>query len=174
MGVDDSKKIDLGKAGASLGGLFGGLGTLIERLGELAEAGEKLKQSGEFSSKDGEIRGVYGFNVRVGIGEDNKNNVKVEPFGNIRERDDGGPVVDEVREPLVDLFDEDDHVLVLAEMPGVGEGDIKVELAGDILTISAESGQRKYRREVLLPQAFTQEQLSTRSQNGVFEIKLTK
>ena len=45
--------------------------------------------------------------------------IKVEPFGNVtKDKESGRTVVHEVREPLVDVFEEDDHVLVIAEMPG--------------------------------------------------------
>ena len=39
-------------------------------------------------------------------------------------------MVEEVREPIVDVFDEEDHILVIAELPGVSEDKIKIEVAG--------------------------------------------
>ena len=52
---------------------------------------------------------------------------------------------------MVDVFEEEDHLLVLAELPGIGKDDIKVDLKDDVLTITAERGDKKYRKEVLLP-----------------------
>ena len=44
------------------------------------------------------LKGVYGFNVKVGLGDDK---VNIEPFGNIkRDKRSGQTVVQEVREPL--------------------------------------------------------------------------
>ena len=81
---------------------------------------------------------------------------KVEPFGNIgRDKDTGQSVVSEIREPVVDVFEEADHVLVVAEMAGIGSGDVHVEVRDDVLIISAEKGDKKYRKEVLLPRSFT-------------------
>ncbi len=60
-------------------------------------------------------------------------------------------MVQEVREPVVDIFEEEDHVLVVAEMPGVSPEDVKITVEDDLLTISAERGDKKYRKEVLLP-----------------------
>ena len=68
---------------------------------------------------------------------------------------------------MVDVFDEADHVLVVAEMPGIGEEDVQVELKDDILTISAERGDQKYRKEVLLPAAFPAESMSRTCRNGI-------
>jgi HSP20 family protein len=155
-----------------LGGLLSGLGNVLEKLGELAETGEALRRSGTFGSPDGKVKGVYGFHIRTGLGGEG---VTVEPFGNVRQdARTGQPVVDEVREPLVDLFDEPDCILVVAEMPGVASDDVTLDLHDDILTIGAERGDKKYRREVLLPAAFAADRMSWKCHNGVLEVRLTK
>ena len=155
-----------------LGGFLGGLGTFIEKLGELAEKGKELRESGEIHDPAGKVRGVYGFNIKFGLGEEG---VQVEPFGNVKKDDlTGEAVVTEVREPMVDLFDEKQHVVVVAEMPGVGEKDVMVELHDDILLITAESGDKKYRKEVLLPTGFTADKMKQSCHNGVLEVKLEK
>ncbi|MBM4042618.1 MAG: Hsp20/alpha crystallin family protein [Planctomycetes bacterium] len=157
-----------------LGGLLGGLGTMLEKLGELAEKGKDLRESGEITSADGKVRGVYGFNIRMGLG-DEKDAVSVEPFGNVRKDErTGKAVVQEVREPLVDTFEEEGHVLVVAEMPGIAEEDVRVELRDDILTITAEKGDKKYRKEVLLPAAFGPDKMSHSCRNGVLEVKFQR
>ena len=172
MARKDEKKV-AGGSSFGLGGFLGGLSTLIENLGELAEKGEELRKSGEIKSRDGKVRGVYGFSIKVGLGEDG--GVKVEPFGNVRkDAKTGTAVVEEVREPMVDVFEEEDHVLVLAEMPGVGEEDIKLELNEDVLSIVAEKGEMKYRKEVLLPAAFSADKMSHTCRNGVLEVKFIK
>ena len=81
------------------------------------------KGEGEIHHRD--VKGVYGFSVKVGLGDKGDKEVKVEPFGNVR-RDDktGETVVQEIREPVVDVFEEKDHTLVVAEMPGVSTKDV--------------------------------------------------
>jgi HSP20 family protein len=162
------------EATMGLGGFLGGLGTLLERLGELAEKGEQLQQSGELGGGDGDrkIQGVYGFSIKMGLGDVG---VQVEPFGNVRkDAQTGKPVVDEVREPLVDTFEEDDHVLVVAEMPGISQEDVRLELHDDILVLSASHGPKNYRKEVLLPASFSAEGMSYTCRNGVLEVKLAR
>jgi HSP20 family protein len=155
-----------------LGGFLSGLGTVIEKLGELAETGEALHKSGTFSDADGKLKGVYGFHIRTGLGGEG---VTVEPFGNVRKDEKTGQaVVDEVREPMVDLFDEQDCVIVVAEMPGVAEEDVKLDLQDDILTIAAQRGDAKYRREVLLPATFAVDRMSCKCHNGVLEVRFAK
>jgi len=157
-----------------LGGLLGGLGTMLEKLGELAEKGKELRESGEITSPGGKVRGVYGFNIRVGLG-DEKDALTVEPFGNVRKDErTGKAVVHEVREPMVDLFEEEGHVLVVAEMPGIAEEDVHLEVRDDILTIAAEKGDQKYRKEVLLPAAFPPDKMSHSCRNGVLEVRFQR
>ncbi len=157
-----------------LGGFLGGLGTLLEKLGELAEKGEEMRRTGELRGLDpeGKLKGIYGVSIKVGLGEEG---MKVEPFGNVRKDEQTGKtVVDEVREPLVDVFEEPDHVLVLVEMPGIGDEDLQLELQDDILTVMATKGPKKYRKEILLPAAFAQDKMSHNCRNGVLEVRFAR
>ena len=162
---------------AGLGVALGGLGALLDQLGKWAETAEKeggtTSRSGEFDlGSDKRLRGVYGFSVKVGLGEQG---VKVEPFGNIRKDEQSGRVeVKEIREPMVDVFDEQDHLLVIVEVPGVVQEDIHLELRDDILTLAAERGETKYRKEILLPASCSADTMSCTCRNGILEITLAK
>jgi HSP20 family protein len=156
--------------GIGFGGVFKGLADLIEKLGDLAEKGEHLKESGEIHHKD--VKGVYGFSVKVGLGDKGDKEVKVEPFGNVRrDTESGETVVQEIREPVVDVFEEKDHTLVVAEMPGVSTKDVRLEMKDDLLTIIAEKKDKKYRKEILLPRSYPQEKMKMSCNNGILEIK---
>jgi len=157
-----------------LGGLFKGLGGLIDSATKLAEKGEELSKSGEidFSGLDKikglkDLKGVYG--VRVRTMSDGK--PSVQPFGNIK-RTPKGPVVEEVREPIVDVFDEDKEIHIVAEMPGIQKKDITLEINGDILTITAEGKNRKFEKEVLLSKEGKSEDMTWTYKNGILEIKM--
>jgi HSP20 family protein len=156
---------------SGFGGVFKGLADLIEKLGDLADKGEELEKGpGELHHRD--VKGVYGFSVKVGLGDKGDKEVKVEPFGNVR-RDDktGGTVVHEIREPVVDVFEEKDHTLVVAEMPGVSTKDVTLTVKDDLLTIYAEKRDKKYRKEILLPRSYLQEKMKMTCNNGILEIK---
>ena len=142
---------------------------MVEKLDDLSESGEHLSKTGEIRGDGQQVKGMYGFTVKMGLGDDQP---RVEPFGNLRQDSKSGhTVVQEVREPVVDVFEEEKHVLVIAEMPGIGVKDVRVEVEGDLLTISAERGDKKYRKEVLLPESVPQEQIQITCNNGVVEIR---
>ena len=157
--------------GAGLGGIMKGLGDLVEKLGELAEKGEELSKTGEIQGKKG-VKGVYGFTVKVGLGDQG---IKVEPFGNVRtDKTTGQAEVQEIREPMVDIFEEKGFVLVVAEMPGIGPKDVRIDLRDDVLAIAAVKGDKKYRKEILLPGNFSPEKMTVSCNNGVVEVKLLR
>jgi HSP20 family protein len=154
------------------GGLFKGLADLVDKLGDLAEKGEQLKKSGEFEHRD--VKGVYGFSVKMGLGERGGQEVKVEPFGNVRRDEKSGEtVVQEIREPVMDVFEEKDYTLVVAEMPGISTEDVELTVQDDLLTIYAEKKDKKYRKEILLPRSYPREKMTMTCNNGILEIRCT-
>ena len=166
-----SKTIDLP---FNLGGILGGLGGLVGKLTELAEAGEKLSQSGEFKDASGKLRGVYGINVKTGLGERGEQELKVEPFGNVRPRTAGETPEEDIREPLVDIHEEEDHILVLVELPGVDKADVTLELIDDRLSLSAQRGKTGYRKEITLPERFSAENMHWDCKNGILQIRFKR
>ena len=170
---EESSDIDfgIGKIGSGLGGLFKGIEKLVDLAAELKEAGGEIKKEGEIDLnhlKKG-MKGVFGFSVNTMAG----GKPVVEPFGNIK-KTPKGPTVEEVREPIVDIFDEKEEVRIYAEIPGVTEEKIETEISGDILKLSAEDTDRKYAKEVLLPSKVKPETLEKTYKNGVLEIKIKK
>lgn len=158
----------------NLGGILGGLGGLVEKLGQLAEAGEKLSQSGEFKDASGKLRGVYGINVKTALGDRGQEELKVEPFGNVRPRTAGEPPEEDIREPLLDIHEEKDHLLVLVELPGVDKNNVTLELADDRLNLSAQRGKTSYRKEITLPERFSEENMHWDCKNGILQIRLKR
>ncbi|CAJ0779854.1 Hsp20/alpha crystallin family protein [Ralstonia chuxiongensis] len=155
--------------GDTVEGLFSRFADLVEKLNGLAQTGKELHQVKEFTRGAG-VRGIYGVNVRVGVGE-HANEVLVEPFGNIgRDAQSGQAMVQDVLEPVVDVFEERDRTLVLAQIPGIALADVLLDVHDDVLVIEATSNLKKYRKEVLLPRAFTREQMQLACNNGILEI----
>jgi HSP20 family protein len=158
-----------------VGGLIKGLEKFIDLAEKVEEAGGEIKKRGEIKGLGKDVKGIYGFSIRSGLGE----RPRVQTFGNIKgvkKKEKGKPEfkVTETREPLVDVFNEKDHILVVAELPGVSEDSISLDLKGDILTLEAGDEKRKYSKEILLPAKVDFEGREENFNNGVLEIKLKK
>ena len=164
------KKETEGEFDLGLGGIFKGLGEFVEKLGDLAEKGKEFQKTGEIKGLNKNLSGLFGISIK-GLGADK---IKVEHFGNIHKDEKGEVVVDEVREPIVDIFEESDHTMIVAEMPGVEEKDIRIDLKDDILQISAKTREKKYHKEILLKESFTKDKMVRTYKNGILEIKLMK
>jgi len=126
--------------------------------------GSKVREWGPF---------VYGYSVT--IGPDGK--PQIREFGNVKpEAKFGKPQINikEEREPLVDIFSTDGEVKVVAELPGVEKNDIKLQGTEKTLTISVETPERKYYKEVDLPAKVDPGKAKSAYKNGVLEVTLQK
>ena len=153
-----------------LGGLFKGIEKLVDLAGKLEQTGA-VNREGELNLdqlKKG-MKGVYGFTIKSAVG----GSPKVETFGNIVKTPQG-PKVNEEREPITDVFDESDEVVIIAEMPGIEESDIVVDFKEDILEISTKSLKKSYRKELLLPIKIENNSIQQKYTNGILEIRIKK
>lgn len=126
--------------------------------------GTKVKEWGPF---------VYGY--RVTIGPDGK--PQVEEFGNVKpEAGPGRPRIgfQEYREPLTDIIETEDEVRVVVELPGVEKNDIKLYGTEETLTVSVDTPQRKYHKEVKLPCKVDPQQSKSSYKNGILEVTMKK
>jgi HSP20 family protein len=83
-------------------------------------------------------------------------------------------VVRDEREPLIDVMEQDDEVIILAELPGVRKDEIKVKVTDYSVTIQVESTNRKYAKDIDLPAAVDINSVRTSYNNGILEIQLQK
>ena len=101
---------------------------------------------------------------------------------------EGGPVRRWV--PAMDLVETDDHFVLHADLPGLGEGDVKIEVADDTLTLSGERrfehegskegfyrlerGAGSFMRRLTLPDGVDPEGITAEFDNGVLEVRIPK
>ncbi|MCC6043467.1 MAG: Hsp20/alpha crystallin family protein, partial [Desulfurococcaceae archaeon] len=129
----------------------------------------KPEKPGRFERIEGPF--VYGFSIT--IGPDGK--PIIQEFGNVR-KIRGKPSIVEEREPLVDVFESENEVSVVAELPGVEKDkiDVKVTEDGKTLIINASNEKRKYYKEIELPARVDPSSAKASYKNGVLEVKLKK
>src|SRR5208283_6243068 len=95
---------------------------------------------------------------------------EIQEFGNIKKGLKGTPQVKEEREPLVDIVETNGEVRVVVELPGVEKSDIKLHGTEDSLTISVDTPQSKYFKEVELPVKVKVKEASSSYKNGVLAV----
>jgi HSP20 family protein len=112
---------------------------------------------------------VYGYSVT--IGPDGK--PVVREFGNVRSGE-GRPwkAIQDKREPLVDVVSSGKEVRVIAEMPGVNKEDINVTVNEKSVTISVDSGERGYHKELDLPGIVDPKGAKSKYNNGILEVTI--
>ncbi len=147
---------------------------LMDMMRDIEEMMEELLWSFEREVRSAEVIApgkpiVYG--VRITIGPDGR--PVVEEFGNVRRRGRRA-VISEEREPLIEMHEERDKVTIIAELPGVEKDDIDVRVRDRKLVIRAEGKDRKYYKEIELPEDVKPETAKARYRNGVLEITVER
>jgi len=141
----------------------------------------------EYETKEGgKVREVgpivYGYSMT--IGSDGKPHVR--EFGNIKSLNDSsvkkiGTQPDNIsqisaeREPLVDVNLTDKEVKVVIEMPGIRKEDIKVKAYDSQVEVTtSKDAQRKYHKNIELPELAEIETARSAYNNGILEITFDK
>ena len=145
-----------------------GLVDLLKALDEMAQKGEVKKEW-----KKGPYAVEYRRSVRY---------IRPEagaPAAEARPRIELKPKPLEVeakpKEPLIDVFDRGDHISVVASIPNVKEEDLKFEMAGDALKISADVAGTKIEKGISIPKGSEVDKILGASfKNGILEVKLRK
>jgi len=77
-------------------------------------------------------------------------------------------------QPLIDILEEKDDIVVVADFAGFKRENLRVKVKNQRLLLSAEAPERKYYKSLNLPKRVIPESLRTRYKNGVLEIRLKK
>lgn len=87
----------------------------------------------------------------------------------------GGPVKESgaAVEPLIEVHEGDEEILVLGELPGISGDQVRLDLEGGELRISATDGARTFAGRASLPPV-DPESLSARCRNGVLEVRFRR
>jgi HSP20 family protein len=134
-------------------GLMRGLGDLLQVASNLAE------RTGD--------NGVFDLSVRVGGGP------VVTRTDSLHRQARSEP--ENTRGTAADLFDEDDHYLVVVELPGVAESAVQWSVRDDRrVVIRAHSANRTYSRDIALGSRVDPRTAAARFGNGVLELRVWK
>jgi HSP20 family protein len=110
----------------------------------------------------------YGFSMSQRPGEE----PEVREFGNLHPGRESVEIGE--RKPLIDVFDTDDKIQIVAEMPGIEKEDVELSVDGRSLEIQAARGDRRYNETVELPADVDEGSAKATYKNGVLDITLKK
>lgn len=86
-----------------------------------------------------------------------------EPVGDVASADE-----------FVDVLDEGDHFLLILELGGAEEDDIRVQTRDGLFSVSVDTAENRYYQETLLPAGADSQELKTTYRNGVLQVRLGK
>ena len=92
--------------------------------------------------------------------------------------------------PAMDLVEADDHLILRADLPGLGEEDVSIEIKDGVLTISGERSAEheqkadgfyrverafgSFARSLALPEGIDADKVSAEFDRGVLEVRIPK
>jgi HSP20 family protein len=155
-----------------VGGIVEALKSMVETLADAAKtaSGDGRAEQG-FSAGGKDARVVFGYTLRMGA-----DGVSAERFGDVPDstaRPSPEASQPASRQPITDIFEEADAIVVVAELPGADPATVRCTLDGLSLLIVA-AGARAYRKSLVLPAAVVPESLQTSFQNGILEVRLAR
>lgn len=143
---------------------------------------KKLKEQME-GKRPGHRPMVFGLNMKIGP----DGIPRFEPFGNIKKQtkknvppgskdEESSYEVKETREPLTDIIEEENEIIVVAEMPGCIKEKIELKATYNSITIIGhdEEGTKKFETTLDLPSKINPDRAKANFKNGILEIKLQK
>ncbi|GLV59266.1 hypothetical protein KDH_60930 [Dictyobacter sp. S3.2.2.5] len=148
-------------------GFFRGLESLLNTVITLEEGAQEKKYEGEASDPSGRLKTGFSLSVKT-IG------AATTPSAESARVVTRKPEVEAEPEPFVDFFNEQDHVRIIAELPGIEEENIHTEIHGDILILSISGNRRAYSKEIVLPEGTDVGTLTRKYTNGILEIRMDK
>jgi HSP20 family protein len=155
-----------------IGSIFKGLDKFINIVGDMLENEKNeidIKGIINDPEKSKKIVGKYGVNIKIG-GENLRGINDISTLGKIK----NNLSREKYLEPVTDVFDEDDKVVIVVELPGVAEEDIKVELEDDILKIEAKGNSNVYVKNVKLPFIPTTKLVTSQLNNSIYSVIISK
>ena len=141
----------------------------LERLGDLID--ETIQKAFYTSSEKTLVRRnrVQGFSIK--IGPDGK--PRIREFNNHQPRQNK-PEISDDQEPLVDLIEEGETLVVLAALPGVKKDAIDLRITENCLTVSVDTADLEWYKDLKLPTKVDPKSARASYKNGVLEVKVKK
>ncbi|NVM05157.1 MAG: Hsp20/alpha crystallin family protein [Candidatus Helarchaeota archaeon] len=110
---------------------------------------------------------VMGWSVHI----DSNGRPVIRKFGHSPKKTVKEEPLEENREPIIDILNQDNEIVIIAETPGVKKEDIKLKSTETEITIKAGS---KFKKTISLPEIIIPSESKANYNNGLLEVRLLK
>lgn len=149
---------------------FTGLDKLFHVVADMAENDkDEVFLQGDIKTNPKKNIGKYGINVK--LGSDKLDNFHVFNFDEKLHREDSKL---KTVTPVTDVFEEQDKVTIVLELPGVEKEDIELRLDKNIVTITASKKDTCYSKQVTLGFFPEYSMVKEYFQNSIYSVMITK
>ena len=149
--------------------IFTGIDKLINVVADMVDNGkEEVNILGDINKDNKKLTGKYGFHVKLGpekldhLSDINLNKI-IEEFNPKK-----------AIEPITDIFEEEDRIIVVSELPGVLKDEITLKLDQNVLSFTAEKKDLSYAKRIELDFVPERELISESFSNSVYSITIIK
>jgi HSP20 family protein len=141
----------------------------LERLGEIID--ETMQKAFEGSSESSPIKRnrSKGFSIKFGP----NGRPRIEEIGRRQRWQEEGDIDDD-QDPLVDLIEDGENLIILVALPGVEKEAIDLRVTENCLTFSVDGTDFEWYDELKLPVKVNPKSAHASFKNGVLKVKLNK
>ncbi len=139
---------------------------------------------GELGEDDSDNPVIYGFSMRKGpdgkpriqeFGNRNRSSADFHMPGKANRVTGNAPGEHRnFREPLTDIIEDERHISVTLEMPGVSKEDVDIEMNESEVTVNVNTSTRRYHKHVRLPTKVRPASVRATFNNGVLDLIMEK
>lgn len=167
---DEDKKR---KKRKSFNNIFEEIQKMLENLVKDPEFFEQLTKNQDFSKfqtpSDNDFFPPVIMGWSVQIGPDGKPVIK--KVDQTSEKPDKEKPFEERREPVIDILNQENEIVLIVETPGIDKNDIKLNTTEKEITIEAG---KKFKKKLALPEKVVPNQAQAKYNNGLLEVRLPK
>lgn len=154
---------------SNLNSIFKGLDKFINLIADMIESNkDQLNINGDIN-KD-KLAGKYGFNIKLG-----SNNLNgIDRINEINKRIKNVQKKMKPIEPSTDIFDEEDKVIIVMELPGIKDDEIQLDINNNIITIRASGTKSNFYKNISLKFTPKTEDITAKLNNSIYSIIINK
>jgi HSP20 family protein len=152
--------------------IFSGLDKFINIVSDMVEnEKDEVKINGTFKpDEEKKITGKYGFDIKLGVNGAEKK-ARIKSLDEIFDKKDNTP---KSIEPVTDVFEDDEKVTIVIELPGVTKDDISLSLDGNTVTLNASGNSTCYVKKIVLKFAPDYNAIKENFTNSIFSVVIKK